>query len=434
MNIAFFTDTYHPYVSGVANSIDLFKDELEKQGHQVFIFAPLLKDENGNVPKDGLRVYRVESLKQDVFSEFTMTLPNLPPIFHDFYKFKIDIVHSHTPFYMGMYASIVALFYNIPVVHTYHTLYEKYTGHSLFKKWYRMDKAVMSLAKDISVFYSQRCDALISPSEKVKKMLQEYGVKNDISVIQTGIELDKFSNVEKNYLRSKFNIPADKKIVMYLGRVALPKNPMFLAEMFEAVAKKDDNCVMAIIGSGPSLEDLKNEFAKKKLQDKVIFGGFANRDEVPKCFADAEIFVFASKTDTQSLVLLEAAASGLPIVMLKDEGLTSVVSNSENGFEIPNDDSSLYSEKVLELLRNSNLRAKMSTKSLELAKLFSIQNQTQKLLNLYLETIESHEQSSWRKRIKRGLNKEINLKDFFMEDGQFKILKKLRKLMDKIKG
>lgn len=434
MNIAFFTDTYHPYVSGVANSIDLFKDELEKQGHQVFIFAPLLKDEKGNIPKDGPRIYRVESLKQDIFSEFTLTLPNLPPIFHDFYKYKIDVVHSHTPFYMGMYASIVALFYNIPVVHTYHTLYEKYTGHSLFKNWYKMDKAVMSLAKDISVFYSQRCDALISPSEKVKKMLQDYGIKNDISVIQTGIELDKFNNVDKNYLRNKYNIPTGKKIIMYLGRVALPKNPMFFVDMFEKVANKDKDCVLAIIGSGPSLEDLKKSFEKKNLSDRVIFGGFANRDEVPKCFADASIFVFASKTDTQSLVLLEASASSLPIVMLKDDGLTSVVRDSENGFEIPDENTDLFSEKVLELLQDLNLHAKMSSKSNELAKQFSIQNQAQKLLNLYLETIKTHDESSWRKRLYRGLNKEISLKEFFMEDGKLKVVKKFKKLRDKIRN
>lgn len=433
MNIAFFTDTYHPYVSGVANSIDLFKNELEKQGHQVFIFAPLLKDEHGNIPVDGPRIYRVESLKQDVFSEFTLTLPNLPPIFHDFYKFKIDVVHSHTPFYMGMYASIVALFYNIPVVHTYHTLYEKYTGHSLFKKWYKVDKAMMSLAKDVSVFYSQRCDALIAPSEKVKKMLQDYGIKNDIFVIQTGIELAKFEDVEKNYLRKKFNIPKNKKVVMYLGRIAPPKNPLFFVEMFEKMVKQNDDCILTIVGSGPSLDELKKSFEKKNLQDRVIFGGFANRAEVPKCFADAQVFVFASKTDTQSLVLLEAAASGLPIVMLKDEGLTSVVKDLENGFEIPGDNADLYSEKVLELLQNNDLRAKMSARSHDLAQQFSIQNQTEKLLNLYLETIATHEKSSWRKRLSRGLRKEIKVRDFFMEDGQFKILRKLRKLRDKIK-
>jgi len=434
MNIAFFTDTYHPYVSGVANSIDLFKNELEKEGHRVFIFAPLLKDKNGKIPKDPERVYRIESMKQNMFSEFTMTLPNLPPIFRDFKKFKIDIVHSHTPFYMGMYASLVAVFYNLPVVHTYHTLYEKYTGHSMFKRWYKADKAVMSLAKDISVFYSRRCDQLIAPSEKLKGILQSYGIKNDIAVIPTGIILDKFKNVDKEWFRHKYDIGLDKKVLLYLGRVAPPKNPLFLDDILERVVKKRDDVVLAIVGSGPSEEDLKKEFEKKGVANKVVWAGQVSKERVPYCNAGSDVFVFPSLTDTQSLVILEAAASGLPVVMLKDEGLTPVVKDLENGFEIPNEDADLFAEKVDLLLQDRFLYDKMSDKSKENASQFSIQNQARKLLELYGTTVEKHEESSWRKRMLRGLRKEINLRDFFMEDGKLKILNKIKELRKKLKN
>ena len=435
MNIAFFTDTYHPYISGVANSIDFFKDELEKQGHRVFIFAPLLKDKNGKIPEDSPRVYRIESLEQNVFSEFTMTLPNLPPIFRDFKKFKIDIVHSHSPFYMGMYASIVALFYNLPVVHTYHTFYEKYTGHSLFKKWYKADQVVMKLAKDISVFYSKRCDALIAPSGKIKKILQDYGIKNDISVIPTGIKLERFRDVDKDSFRKRFNIGIDKKVLLYLGRVASPKNPLFLAKMLkEVVEKNGDEMVLAIVGTGPSEDELKKRFEKEELSDKVVWCGQVKKDYVSYCYAGSDILVFPSKTDTQSLVLLEAAASGLPIVMLEDEGLTPVVEDLENGFEIPDNDVGLFAEKIFILLHNDVLYDKMSAKSIENVSRFSIENQTQRLLDFYGIIIDKHEEFSWRKKMMRGLTKEINLKDFLMENGRLKIVKKIENLRKKLKS
>ncbi len=435
MNIAFFTDTYHPYMSGVAYSIDLFKDELERAGHQVFIFAPLLKDKNGRVPEDPPRVYRIESLKQDVFSEFTMTLPNLPPIFRDFRRLKIDMVHSHTPFYMGMYASIVALFYNLPVVHTYHTLYEKYTGHSLFKGWYRADQAVMNLAKDVSVFYSKRCDSLIAPSEKIKKILQDYGIKNDIAVIPTGIELGQFRDIDKDSFRKRFNIGIDKKVLLYLGRVAPPKNPLFLVDMLKKVIEKNsDDVVLAIVGTGPSEDELKKKFEKAGLSDKVVWCGQVRKDYVPYCYAGSDIFVFPSKTDTQSLVLLEAAASGLPIVMLRDEGLTPVVKDLENGFDIPNDDVDLFAEKIFTLLHDDILYDKMSAKSVENASQFSIKNQVQRLLDFYGTTMDKHEESSLRRKMMRGLTREINLKDFFMEDGKLKIVKKVEELRRKLRS
>lgn len=373
LNIGFFTDTFTPQINGVTTSIQIFQEELEKMGHNVYIFAPTPKTAN-----DPINVFRFHSVKFIFQPEYKLALPYSWKIDKRINSLNLDIVHAHTPFSLGFFAKYIADDRKIPFVQTFHTLYPEYL-HYILGSISKSAVAKNSAEKIVRFLYN-RSDLIIAPSAKIKKYLKKYGVKKPIELISTGINLNKFKDVDENIFRQQYRINPKDKILLFIGRVGKEKNLDFLFHALNNI--KDEKVKLLIVGDGPEKNNLKELAKKLNLSNRIIFLGYINRQKIPFALATSDIFVFSSKTETQGLVLLEATASGKPIVAVRDETICEFVKENVNGFIIKSSPKK-FAQKVEEILNNQDIYNKFSQNSKKIAQNFSSEKQTQKLLKVY---------------------------------------------------
>ena len=432
MNIGFFTDVYTPLVDGVVRSIILYRKELEKRGHKVYVFAPKkIKSRSDFVNKvkveDDERTFRFRAVDSVVIPGYPLAIPISFKATKKIPKLDLDIVHCQTPATMGLLGDIVALAQNIPEVYTYHTYYPEYAKNYIFSGKFKTGEAVQKY----DVFYCNRSDRVIVPSPKLKNVLTDWDVKSHISVLPTGLDLDEFKRADGQRFREQFKIDEDKKILLFVGRLGREKNIGFLIEVINRLKQESKDAILVIVGDGKDRKDLEKQVKKLGLKDRVVFTRFLARQDTLNAFAAADIFVFASKTDTQGLVLAEAAALGKPIVMVKDDGLGEIVVDGANGYVVK-EDVDIFAKKTLELLTVDNLYATMSDKSREIAKGLSIERQTDKLLEIYKQAMVEHRDTSWRLRFWSSLNKEVKIPGWIRhrKDLAVKLIKKSKKFLD----
>ncbi|NQV00226.1 MAG: glycosyltransferase [Parcubacteria group bacterium] len=409
MKIGFFTDVYTPQIDGVVKSINLYKEALEDLGHEVFIFAPK-SIKRGSIfdfifkkEKNVFRFYAVDSL---FIPGYPLTLPISYRSTRAIPKLKLDIVHCHTPLSMGMLGDMVALMSNVPQVFTYHTYYSEYAKH--YFNLGKLKEPTSKVIRKLESFYCNRADLVLAPSDKLKNVLEnKMEIQTDIKVLPTGLKLEEFEKISEKGFRNKYKIPADKKILLYVGRVGPEKNVKFLIEMLPKVLAEKD-ALLVIAGEGKEKNNLEKLVSELQLEDKILFLGVLPRKETIKAFKSSDIFVFSSLTDTQGLVLSEAAAASKPIVLLRDPGLTPLVSENKNAF-LSSEDKGEFAEHILKLLRDDNLYDNMARNSLEIAKKFSIEAQAKELIKHYEELIKNHKSSSWRAKTWSKMNKKIEI-------------------------
>jgi len=410
MNIGFFTDVYTPQIDGVVRSIKLYKQALEDLGHRVYIFAPKsLK--RGSIfdfifkkEKNVFRFYAVDSL---FIPGYPLTLPISYKSTRAIPKLKLDIVHCHTPLSMGMLGDMVALMSNVPQVFTYHTYYSEYAKY--YFNLGKLKEPASKIIRKLETFYCNRADLVIAPSEKLKKVLEtKMKIETGIEILPTGIDFKEFEKVNSRSFRNKYRITKDKKILLYVGRLGYEKNIPFLIRSFAKILKQEKDVLFIIAGNGKDKENLEKLTKESGLEDNIMFLGFLNRKETIKAFGACDIFLFSSKTDTQGLVLSEAAASSKPIVLLDDPGLTPLVEHNKNAF-LSKEDENEYARYVIKLLRDKNLYDNMARNSQELARRYSIEKQAEKLVQHYEELIKNHKDSSWRAKLWSKMNKKINI-------------------------
>ena len=386
MEIGFFTDCYLPFGFGVGTSIESFRKNLETLGHKVYVFAPFFKDYQDKNP----RVFRFHSLKVIKEPEIRLASPFFPlKPFKEIKDLKLDIAHAHTPFSLGILGKYLASQQKIPLLYTHHTQYPEYA------KFYLKEKFLIPyLAQSLTVWFSNISDAVIAPSEKIKKILKEAEVKKTIYVLPTGVNTDIFRKAsleEKNNLRKKFRIPIDLKILLFVGRMGKEKNAEFLLHVLKKIIKENRNVYLLMVGEGPYLKQLRQIAKQLQINPWVKFTGSVSYEEITKYYQMADIFVFASLTDTQGIVILEAAASGLSIVALEDAALENIVVNNKNGFLIKPDQkekAQIFAKKILKIFNSSFLCQKFSKNSLTIANQFSEINQTKKLVDIYQKVIK----------------------------------------------
>jgi glycosyltransferase involved in cell wall biosynthesis len=317
MRIAFFCDSYKPYLSGVTNSVELMVNELRELGHRVYIFAPRYP---GHVDTDPDTI-RFPSLPTR-YPNFRLALPyvNRVP--------EIDLIHAHSPFQTGFLARYMAHKRKLPFVYTFHTLFTRYVHYARFfpeplSKW--------ALVGYIQRF-CRRANSIIAPSEMARRVLRAWKIDRPIEVIPTGVDLGKREMGDGRWeLRKKYKIPKDAKVLIYVGRLSKEKNIDFLLDAFKKIAT--GNIYLLLVGGGPLLKELKNHPATGGTKIKnLILTGEVGYPEVLSYYSAGDIFVFASQTETQGLVLAEAKAAGLPVVALFAGGLVDTVRSGIDGY------------------------------------------------------------------------------------------------------
>jgi glycosyltransferase involved in cell wall biosynthesis len=344
MNILLISDVYFPRVNGVSTSIKTFATQLQALGHEVHLIAP----EYGIMTEDEAWITRVASRRiffdpEDRLMKYASLLELLPKLRAQ----NFDIVHIHTPF-VAHYAGLrIARELGLPVVETYHTFFEDYMHHYL--PWIPRVIAKV-LARRISKRQCNALNAIISPSKPMLDVLRSYGVKVPAEVIATGLQQASFADSDGVFFRRKYNIPASRPMLLYVGRVAHEKNIDFLLEMMNTLRHQIPDVLLVITGEGPAEAHLRKQVSTHRIEHHVQFIGYLDRDkELNACYAAADVFVFASKSETQGLVLLEAMAQGTPVVAIAELGTASILVDGQ-GARIAPDNEARFAQIVHDLL------------------------------------------------------------------------------------
>jgi hypothetical protein len=327
MRILKVSDVYFPRVNGVSTSIETVRRDLTALGHEVTLVAPDYADRGAGAPADGsgsASILRVAARKvprdpEDrimSWSTLRKTLRSLGPR-------RFDVVHVHTPFLAHYAALRFAHEFKVPVLATYHTLFEEYLHYYVPL----LPRAVTRpLARRLSRAQCNQLDMVIAPSRAMHDALRAYGVDRRIEILPTGLPQDRFELGDRGAFRARHGIDANRPVLLFVGRTAHEKNIGFLLEMLARLRQRRPDILLLIAGEGPALADLRAQASRLRLGESARFMGYFDRSgELNDCYRAADVFVFASLTETQGLVLLESMAQGVPVVAIPKMGTVDIL-------------------------------------------------------------------------------------------------------------
>lgn len=379
MRIAQFSESYPPVINGAAVAVDLLVGELE-QRHEVQVFAP----RNGQY-QDVRPVHRFPSYTWPSQRDYPIATPYAPSIGAAFRAAAFEVIHTHSPFTLGQVGRRWARRAGVPVITTYHTLYEEYAHYAPFLP----ARAARRFLRDLSLRYCNACDAVVTPTEPIREVLREYGVHRPILVVPTGLRLRPPVPADPNFPRGELGVPAAAPLLLYAGRLAREKNLELLFAAFARVAREAPEAWFLIAGGGPVEAEARKMAQATGASERIVFAGFVPPERMALIYAASDLFLFSSLTDTQGLVLTEAKAAGVPAVAVDACGPGVVVTDGLDGFLVPND-ADAFAAAVLRVLRNPELHAEMRAAALREAQRFSIAATAAAYERLYEEVRAKH--------------------------------------------
>jgi len=329
MNIGIFTDAYYPQINGVVISTQILKEELENLGHKVTVITV----SDPNIENDQEGVLRLKSIPFAVLPNFRVGQVYSHKMMKTIKALNLDIIHTQTEFSLGIFARIISRRLNIPIVHTYHTMYEDYTHYFSPK---RMEKTAKRITQKLSCYLCKTVDSVIVPTKKVEDKFIEYGFKKAINVIPTGVNLRPFNpssytSKDIQETRKELNIDNSSKVILYLGRLAKEKSIDVLVKAMPDVLKKNPNTILLIVGDGPEMSPLKSLAETLGCRQNVVFAGKKPWATIGKYYQVATVFVSASTSETQGLTYIEAMAAKKPVIAKYDTNLEDTISDGING-------------------------------------------------------------------------------------------------------
>jgi 1,2-diacylglycerol 3-alpha-glucosyltransferase len=381
VRVLFISDVYFPRVNGVSTSIRTFRQDLSAAGVRTLLVAPHYP--GGEGATDGAQVLRIPSNgvpgdpedRRMAWGALQRGLAGLP-------RGEFDLVHIHTPF-IAHYAGVrFARENNIPCVATYHTFFEEYLHHYLPVVPRPLGRFI---AKAFTRSQCAQVQALIAPSEPMRAVLAAYGVRTPIHVLPTGLAADRFRAGDGAAFRARAGIAAHRPLMTYIGRVAHEKNIGFLVQVLRRVLQQVPQALLVIAGEGPAREGLRAQVSALGLKDSVHFAGYLERDtELLDCYAAADAFVFASRTETQGLVLLEAMAQAAAVVSTAELGTRSILVPDSGALVVPEEEGA-FAAAVVRVLTDTGLRAGLAARGRAYARTWSSAVMARRLAELYAE-------------------------------------------------
>lgn len=388
MRVGIFTDTYPPFINGVSTSISMLEAGLRALGHEVYIVT-VNPDNMSYKYEDDDRIVRIPGIPIGIYD---YRLTGIYPIktINKIKSWKLDVIHSHTEFGIGTFARIVAKQFDIPLVHTYHTMYEDYV-HYITHGYF--DKSSKKIVEYLTKFYCDKtARELIVPSKKTYNLFKEkYKVDKNIHIIPTGIDTKRFDSSvmdkkELEQLKRDLKIGKDDFILLYVGRLAEEKNVEFLLENHALLVKRHPKIKLMIVGSGPDYEKFIHYSEKLKIMKNVIFTNAIPYNDIPKYYQLADVFVTASTTETQGLTLIEAMASSIPVVCIDDSSFNNFVVNDLNGYLFHNSEE--YIDSIVGIYKNPQKLKSLSKQALISSEAYSLKYFALKVQDVYLSAIE----------------------------------------------
>ena len=408
MRIGIFTDAYAPYISGVVTSELMLKKALEKKGHQVYIVTINLESFSYDYDEKE-RVYRIPGIPIGINELRQSGVYPLRAI-KKIKKWNLDVIHTQTEFAMGTFARVLGSQFDIPVVHTYHTMYEDYV-HYVTKGYF--DGISKKIVEYITKFYCDKTiQELIVPTKKTYDLFKEkYKFSRNIHVIPTGIEIERFykeklKKEKLNKLRESLNLKEEDVVVLSLGRISSEKRIDFLLKNHSSLLKKNKNYKLLVVGDGPELDEYKRLVHKLKIEESVIFTGKVPWNEVPYYYGISDIFATASDSETQGLTVVEAMAASIPVVALDDDAFRNVVIDGLCGYLFKNKKD--YLNVMHKLLQDKEKRETMGNQARINSETYSSKYFAERVLDVYRLALKDKPKSkSYFARIKKAFQNGI---------------------------
>ena len=377
MNIGLFTDTYFPQINGVGTSVHMLAKELTSLGHNVYIFTP--SDPKRHNTEEN--IISMKSMPCFIIKSFRIGLLYSPHELLKIKHLKLDIIHTQTEFSLGTFGKIISKAFGIPMIHTYHTMYEDYVhyiAHGVI--------ITPSMSHTLSRIFCNSADAVIAPTQKVYDSLRSYGVCKNMFVIPTGINTERFkkSNFNKNdiiKLKLSYGFKEDTPVILILGRIAKEKSIDYIFQAAPEIFKQVPECRILVVGDGPyrsTLESLANELG---IKDKIVFAGAKPWDEIATYYQIGDVFVSASTSETQGLTFAEAMSAGLPVIAKNDKCIEGLISDNQTGFLYNTQEE--FIEKTVHAIKNRDSLTSLLDSAYESAQQFSSTTFGKRVESLY---------------------------------------------------
>lgn len=397
MRVGIFTESYPPLVNGVSTSILMLEHALTKLGHEVFIIT-VSDNKKDYVLENNGHILRLPSVNLANCYDYKMTSVYPIKAVNMIKKMNLDVIHSNVEFTVGIFARVVSEQLSIPLVHTYHTNWEDYT-HYITKNKKILDDICKKLLKYLVVFFEDKTvTELIVPSNKIYNLFKDkYKFTKNIHIIQTGIETSKFykenfNQKDINSLKKKLGIKKKDFVVMTVSRLSKEKRVDRIINNHKELVKKYSNMKLLIVGDGPDIDKLKDEAKSLGVSDSVIFTGKVPLNDIPIYYQLGNVFVTASKSETQGLTVVEAISSSLPVVAVKDDSFVNSVIEDFNGFVFTDDEK--YINSISKLYEDKELYNRLSNQSRLLSEDFSSEYFALKVLKVYETAIENYKKDN----------------------------------------
>ena len=383
MRIGIFTDTYTPFINGVTTSVLMLKKALERRGHIVYIVTVNAENMKYQVESGG-KVLRIPGIPIGIYD---YRLTGIYPIkaIRMIKKWNLDVIHSQTEFGIGTFARIISKQLHIPLVHTYHTMYEDYVHYITHGYFNRSSKKIVEY---LTLFY---CDKTISelvvPTKKAYELFkQKYKVNRNVYIVPTGIDVEKFykeknSKINVAKKRKELSIGSDDFVILFVGRVASEKNIELLLSSMRSFVNTSSKIKLLVVGDGPDMDRYKNYVSKNKLDEVVIFAGKVPWNKINEYYLISNCFATASHTETQGLTVIEAMAASLPVVCIDDESFTDTVIDGLNGLVF--NSKREYKKCILKLFQDKDLFKKLSSQARISAETHSSKYFAEQILDVY---------------------------------------------------
>lgn len=376
LRVLMISDVYFPRINGVSTSIETFRGDLADQGIDAVLVAPEYPQAHPATATHRVPSRRLPFDPEDRLMAWRALNRTVAQAIAE----GADLIHTHTPFaahYAGLRA---ARRHDLPLITTYHTHFEEYIHHYLPvlpRPWLK------GLARRIAHHQCNQLDAVVVPSPAMRDTLTDYGIRAPMHVLPTGIPVHKFRGGDGSRFRFHRGILPERPLALFVGRVAHEKNIGFLLAAMETVRRLQPRALLVIAGEGPALPALRREAAQRDLEGHVQFVGYLDRTrELPDCYAAADAFVFASKTETQGLVLLEAMAAGVPVYGIPALGTREII-EPRRGAEPAPDDPAEFGRGLAALLADRERLAELRAGALSFAEEWSAPERARQLATLY---------------------------------------------------
>jgi glycosyltransferase involved in cell wall biosynthesis len=378
MRIGLLTDIYKPALNGITNFVSLHKRELERRGHEVWVFTP----EYTGYQDDEPRVVRFKAIPLSD-SGYRLGFGYDQNVRR--FLAEMDILHAQTLFLSGIIATTLGQRFGIPVVFTNHTRYDLSVQQHVPRF---LSPLADTLLETCFSTFTQHCDLVVAPTISIRNLMQAWGTKCRMEIVPNGIDLEACRNPRIRHGRAEVGVLEDDRVAVFVGRMSVEKNVPFLLHAFSLAIKEVSNAHLLLVGGGPELGSYRELASELGIDERVHFTGWVPYEEIPGYLLLADFFVTASVTEVHPLTVLEAVATGIPVLGIHSPGIADIVEHERNGI-LTAADAAIFALNMAHLFQDNALRAQLAEGANATGQRYSIVNTTQRYIELYQKLIDT---------------------------------------------